>query len=182
MNCQTHEAQIGDYVDGTLDETQRPSLESHLATCASCRALVADFSVIRSASLELEAQVPPPHVWRNIAAAIENEPKPLLGFGGTQWWRAFAPVAAMTFLVVGMAWTAGRLTPVATERLARVSPAAQSEPVSIVAEYKRAEQDLQHDRGARADRRERSLGARHGNGRRAQGESYSARRRHRREP
>jgi hypothetical protein len=142
MNCQTHEAQIGDYVDGTLDETQRPSLESHLATCASCRALVADFSVIRSASLELEAQVPPPHVWRNIAAAIENEPKPLLGFGGTQWWRAFAPVAAMTFLVVGMAWTAGRLTPVATERLARVSPAAQSEPVSIVAEYKQAEQDL----------------------------------------
>ena len=98
MSCQDYAGQIGDYVDGTLDETQRASVESHLLTCASCRALVTDFSVIRSASLELEAHVPPPHVWRKVSAAIEAEPKPLLGFGG-QWWRAFAPVAAMSILV-----------------------------------------------------------------------------------
>ena len=48
MSCQDCEAQIGDYVDGTLDETQRSSVESHLATCASCRALAADFNEIRS--------------------------------------------------------------------------------------------------------------------------------------
>jgi hypothetical protein len=141
MSCQDYEVQIGDYVDGTLDETQRASVESHLLTCVSCRALVTDFSVIRSASLELEAHVPPPHVWGKISAAIEAEPKPLLGFGG-QWWRAFAPVAAMAILVIGLAWTAGQLSPVANERLARVTPGAASEPVSLVAEYRQAEQDL----------------------------------------
>src|SRR5688500_12645391 len=54
MNCQDYEAQIGDYVDGTLDESQRPALDAHLASCASCRALVDDFTVIRAASLNLE--------------------------------------------------------------------------------------------------------------------------------
>jgi len=142
MSCQDYAAQIGDYVDGTLDETQRASVESHLLTCASCRALVSDFSVIRAASLELEAPAPPPHVWRKISAAIEAEPKPLLGFGDGQWWRVFAPVAAMAILVIGLAWTAGQLSPVANQRLARVTPDARSEPVSLVAEYRQAEQDL----------------------------------------
>ena len=140
MNCQDYE--IGDYVDGTMDEAQRASCESHLATCASCRALASDFSVIRAASLTLEAQVPPPHVWRKLSAAIEAEPKPLLGLGGAYWWRVLAPVAAMVVLVVALSWTAGRLTPVANERLARVAPGSGSEPVTIAAEYQLAEQDL----------------------------------------
>lgn len=147
MSCQDYAreeraAQIGDYVDGTMDEAQRESCESHLATCASCRALASDFSVIRAASLTLEAQVPPPHVWRKLSAAIEAEPKPFLGLGGAYWWRALAPVVAMVALVVALSWTAGRLTPVATERLARVATGSGSEPVSIAAEYQLAEQDL----------------------------------------
>jgi anti-sigma factor RsiW len=145
MSCRDYEAQIGDYVDDTLDETQRASVESHLATCASCRTLVSDFIMIRSTSQTLEDQVPPPHIWRHIAAAIDAEPRPLLGLGGAQWWRAFAPVAAMAILVVGLAWTAGQLTPAATERLARnATPPTGSEPVSLVAEYRQAEQDLSH--------------------------------------
>jgi Putative zinc-finger len=142
MSCQDYEAQIGDYADGTMDEAQRASCESHLATCASCRALASDFSVIRAASLTLEAQVPPPHVWRKLSAAIEAEPKPLLGLGGAYWWRVLAPVAAMVVLVAALSWTAGRLTPVANERLARVAPGSGSEPVTIAAEYQLAEQDL----------------------------------------
>ena len=142
MSCQDREGQIGDYVDGTLDETQRSSVESHLATCASCRALAADFNEIRSTSLTLEAHVPPPLVWQKISAAIEAEPKPLLGFGGAQWWRAFAPVAAMAVLIVALAWTGSRLTPIAGERVARVTPGTESEPISLVAEYQQAEQDL----------------------------------------
>jgi hypothetical protein len=147
MSCQDYAreeraALIGDYVDGTMDEAQRASLESHLSACASCRAMASDFSVIRAATLTLEAQVPPPHVWRKLSASIEAEPKPLLGLGGAYWWRALAPVAAMVVLVVALSWTAGRLTPVANERLARVSPGAASEPATIAAEYRLAEQDL----------------------------------------
>ena len=142
MSCQDYEALIGDYVDGDVDEAQRASLESHLSTCASCRAVVTDFSVIRAATLTLEAQVPPPDVWRKLSAAIEAEPKPFFGLGGAYWWRALAPAAAMVVLVVALSWTAGRLSPVATERLARVATGTGSEPVSIVAEYQLAEQNL----------------------------------------
>lgn len=147
MSCQDYAreeraAQIGDYVDGTMDDAQRSTFESHLSTCASCRAMASDFSVIRAASLTLEAQVPPPHVWRKLSAAIEAEPKPLLGLGAAYWWRALAPVAAMVLLVVALSWTAGRLTPVATERLARVAAGSAFEPVTIAAEYQLAEQDL----------------------------------------
>jgi len=142
MNCQDYEAQIGDYVDDAMDEAQRASFESHLSTCASCRAAVADFSVIRAASLSLEPQVPPPHVWRKLSAAIEAEPKPFLGVGGTQWWRAFAPVAAMAVLVASLSWTAAQLTSVPGERIATRTPVTQSEPVSILAEYQLAERDL----------------------------------------
>src|SRR5687768_8800385 len=142
MSCQEYEAQIGDYVDGAMDEARRASFESHLTTCASCQAIVADFSVIRAASLSLEPQVPPPHVWQKLSAAIEAEPKPFFGVGGSQWWRAFAPAAAMAVLVASLSWTAAQLTSVPGERQAGTTPVTQSEPVSILAEYQLAERDL----------------------------------------
>lgn len=142
MSCQAYESQIGDYVDGTMDDAQRASFESHLTTCAACQAVVADFTVIRAASLSLEPQLPPPHVWRRLSGAIEAEPKPLLGFGGTPWWRAFAPAAAMAVLVAALSWTAAQLTVAPGERLASRTPATPSEPVSILAEYQVAERHL----------------------------------------
>src|SRR5690349_10033141 len=108
MSCQEYDTQIGEYVDGVMNEAQRASFESHLTTCASCRAVVADFTVIRAASLSLEPRVPPPHVWHKLSAAIEAEPKPF--FGGGTWWRAFAPVAAMAVLIASMSWTAAQLS------------------------------------------------------------------------
>jgi hypothetical protein len=142
MSCGNYDTDIGDYVDGTMDEARRAAFESHVAACAPCRAAVADFNVIRAVARTLEPQVPPSRVWRTLSAAIEAEPKPLLVFGGAEWWRVFAPAAAMTALVVALAWTAGQLTSVPRERLARTTPANVAEPVSILAEYRLAERDL----------------------------------------
>jgi anti-sigma factor RsiW len=142
MSCQDYDAQVGDYADGTIDEGERAAFESHLASCASCQATVADFRVIRAASLALEPHLPPSHVWRKLSAAIETEPKPFFGAGGTKWWRACAPAAAMAVLVAGLSWTAAQLTSVPGERLARATPAVQAEPVSILAEYQLAERSL----------------------------------------
>jgi len=141
MSCQEYEAQIGEYVDGAMDDTQRASFESHLTTCASCRAVVTDFTVIRAASLSLEPRVPPPHVWHKVAAAVEAEPKPFFGLGGS-WWRAFAPVAAMAVLVASLTWTAAQLAVAPGERPATAPALAQNEPVSIEAQYQLAERDL----------------------------------------
>jgi hypothetical protein len=145
MSCQEYEAQIGDYVDGAMDEADLAAFESHLTSCASCRAVVADFSVIRAASLSLEPQVPPPHVWQKLSAAIEAEPKPFFGVGGAQWWRAFAPAAAMAVLVAGLSWTAAQLAVLPRSTTAAqltLAPATPAEPVSILAEYQLAERNL----------------------------------------
>ncbi len=141
MSCQDYEAQIGEYVDGAMDEAERASFESHLSTCASCRAVVADFTVIRAASLSLEPRVPPPHVWHKVSAAIDAEPKSFFGMGGT-WWRAFAPVAAMAVLVASLTWTGAQLAVAPGERPATAPALAQNEPVSIEAQYQLAERDL----------------------------------------
>ncbi len=140
MSCQAYDAEIGDYVDGTMDKARRAEFESHLTECASCRAVVADFTVIRSTSLSLEPQVPPAHVWQKLSAAIDAEPTPL--FAGGPWWRVFAPVAAMAVLVASLSWTAAQLTLVPAERLARTEPGTQTEPASILAEYQLAERNL----------------------------------------
>ena len=141
MSCRGYEDQIGDYVDGTMNETERASFESHLTTCASCQAVVADFTVIRAASLSLEPQLPSSQVWQRIAAAIEAEPKPLLGASSAPWWRTFAAAASIAVLVAALSWTAGQLAPVPGQRLARV-PTTEAEPTSILGEYQLAERDL----------------------------------------
>lgn len=152
MSCQAYEAAIGDYVDGTMDAARRAEVESHLMTCASCRAVVADFTLIRTVSRSLEPHVPPPHVWQRLSAAMDAEPKPLLA--GGPWWRVFAPVAAMAVLVASLAWTAaqlstaprsttaGPLTSASGERLASAEPVPPTEPEWIGAEYQLAERDL----------------------------------------
>ena len=144
MNCRDYDTQIGDYVDGTLDEHARATLEAHLSTCAPCRAVVADLEVIRTTSLALESHVPPPHAWTRLASAIEAEPRrfpAVWGLPGGRWWQTFASAAATILLVVSLSWIGGRLVPVAEEgRLARVTPAPGSEPAaSIAAEYDLAE-------------------------------------------
>jgi hypothetical protein len=143
MNCREYDTRIGDYVDGTLDERARAALEAHLSTCAQCRAVVADLEVIRTASLALESQVPPPQVWTKLSAAIEAEPQRFpagWGLPGGRWWHT-VPAAAMLTLVVGLSWIGGRLVPVAEQgRLASVSPAPVAEPASIAAEYHLAEE------------------------------------------
>lgn len=141
MSCQEYEAQIGDYVDDAMSGAERATFESHLATCATCQAIVADFRVIRAASLSLEPQLPSPHVWRQIEAAIDAEPKPLLA-GAGQWWRTFAPVAAMSVLVASLTWTAVQLAPVPNQREAALVARPASSPVTILSEYQLAERNL----------------------------------------
>ena len=141
MSCQGYEDQIGDYVDGTMNEAERASFESHLTSCASCQAMVSDFMVIRTASLSLEPQVPPPQVWGRIAAPSRRNRNrcsdSAAPHGGGRLrlqrrWLSWLPRCR---------GRAAQLTPVPGQRLARV-PTTEAEPVSILAEYQLAERDL----------------------------------------
>ena len=90
MNCQDYEIALGDYVDGTLDERSRIELEAHLASCERCRAVVADFTALRQATLALEPELPPAHVWTKLAAAFETEQRSSFHGWGFTWKQSLA--------------------------------------------------------------------------------------------
>ena len=107
-----NEIAIGDYADGSLDEAARAIVEAHLAGCASCRALAADFAALRSLARTLEPQVPPPHAWTRLAAALEERPRSRSWLSGP--WTVWQPLAAaaMALLITAGLWSvAERLTP-----------------------------------------------------------------------
>ncbi len=68
-----NDTQLNDYVDETLDATERPAVDTHLAGCAECRALVDDLRAIRSAAAALDPRDPPARAWPRIERAIKLE-------------------------------------------------------------------------------------------------------------
>jgi len=58
------------YADGSLEATERPDLERHLASCAACRQAVDDLREIFRATGTLEERDPPVRAWSRIERAI----------------------------------------------------------------------------------------------------------------
>jgi anti-sigma factor RsiW len=85
MTCHEYESDLDDFVDGALPAERVAVVEAHLATCASCRALVTDLRTLHAVAANLERRTPPPHVWTNIAAAIHADS------GRASWWQSFNP-------------------------------------------------------------------------------------------
>src|SRR5215472_11859998 len=64
---------LNDYVDDALGAAERADVERHLASCASCRALVEDLREIRATAKSLEFREPPARVWPRLERAIRLE-------------------------------------------------------------------------------------------------------------
>ena len=124
MNCHEYQADLGDYVDRSIPAARAGALDVHLAGCARCRAVVADFRTLQTVASSLERRTPPEQVWTKIAAAINQEPAP------PAWWNPFAapflgwrPMLAAGVVVALLAvgtWFSWR--EVSTVRTARVVP------------------------------------------------------------
>ena len=140
MSCQDYEIALGDYVDGTLDERSRIGVEAHLSACERCRAIVADFSVLRQATLALEPALPPAHVWTKLADAFEAEQRSSFRSWGFTWRQSLAASVVAAMLVASLVWVGKGLSPVArsSTQLASATPAA-TEPASVGAEFDLAE-------------------------------------------
>ena len=116
MTCHQYEAAISEYVDGTLQSSERASdrelveaLEAHLAGCSRCCAIREDFHTLREAARTLQPRVPPAHVWTHIAQQT--------GAPRRRPWRALVPMtarwqpiaaAATVVLVLAGTWLAWR--------------------------------------------------------------------------
>jgi anti-sigma factor RsiW len=138
MTCQDYEIALGDYVDDTLDQRSRSEIDTHLATCARCRAIVNDFAALREAARTLEPQLPPAHVWTRLSAAIETERgSSFKGWGLT--WQTLAASLATAAIVASLTWIGNGLAPInsSSSRVATATP--PPEPISVEAEFTLAE-------------------------------------------
>ena len=64
---------LSGYLDDELSAHERTEVEAHLATCADCRAVLADLERVVTAARGLEPGEPPRHLWAGIAGRIAAE-------------------------------------------------------------------------------------------------------------
>lgn len=119
MNCHTYDDVLDDYVNGARSassggpDTRLSAFESHLAGCARCQALVADFTSIRRAAAALDEHVPPARLWAKVAGSIDQRER-------QRWWHrplqerfpVWIPVAlaaSLAILVGGSGWLMSRV-------------------------------------------------------------------------
>ena len=69
------EAELSEFLDGGLDERARLGLETHLAGCPDCAALLDDLRAITLQARSLESRPPETDLWPLIAERIGAEPK-----------------------------------------------------------------------------------------------------------
>ncbi len=97
MRCRKARFLISEYTDGTLAPRKSARLESHLATCADCRAVHADLRALVGEARKLETPSVPDEAWPRIRAYLREAGAPADRDG-----RAFylAPALAALALTV----------------------------------------------------------------------------------
>src|SRR5256885_5671304 len=141
MMCGDREAQLNEYVDGTLAADARALVETHLAQCAGCRGTVAELRGLVHGARELPRTIEPgSELWTGIAGRIgKRETR-----NGKRWGRG--ALAAAATLVIGFALY--RLLPSST---------VFSRPegrgwAAVQAEYQQATDELTRALAAERDR------------------------------
>jgi anti-sigma factor RsiW len=135
ITCEAFDAALPDYLEGTLDDSLRASVELHLRECVRCAGLVRDIENIRKEASALPDLVPARDLWEGIEARIAAPVIPLAARPERQ--RRFAPawmgVAAAALIVT----TAGITYELTTRSLApnqsasaapTIQNAAQTQP------------------------------------------------------
>ena len=99
MMCSDREAQLNEYVDGTLATGARALVETHLAQCAGCREAVAELRALVAGAAALPKSIEPGRdLWTPITARIAQRAMWNLQ---RAFWRG--ALAAAATLVIGFA-------------------------------------------------------------------------------
>ena len=128
MTCEAFDAALPDYLEGTLDDSRRASVERHLSECVRCASLLRDIENISKEAAALPDMVPSRDLWQGIEARIAAPVIPLAARPERQ--SRFAPawmgVAAAALIVstAGITYmlSAHSLRPTQGSTVARVTP------------------------------------------------------------
>jgi len=77
MTCEAFDAALPDYLEGTLDDSRRASVERHLSECVRCTGLLKDIESISKQAAALPDMVPSRDLWQGIEARIAAPVIPL---------------------------------------------------------------------------------------------------------
>jgi hypothetical protein len=77
MDCAALDERLADYLEGDLDPATQRELETHVATCVRCSALVRDLEQIRASAADLPELTPSRDLWSGIAHRIDTPVIPL---------------------------------------------------------------------------------------------------------
>jgi len=70
MTCEAFDTALPDYLEGTLDDSRRASVERHLSECVRCTSLLKDRESISKQAASLPDMVPSRDLWQGIEARI----------------------------------------------------------------------------------------------------------------
>jgi hypothetical protein len=103
-------AQLSAYLDNELDRAARVSVESHLAECDECRAVLADLRKIVVAAPQYTGQAPARDLWAGITAGIARAQVIPLAARRRQfgWRELIAASIVMAAMGGGTVWLAVR--------------------------------------------------------------------------
>ena len=144
MDCQDYRDAIAELVDGTLDAARQAALERHVASCADCRALVADLKSIQAAAFTLERREPPARVWTAIRERVAAEPAPdtrgrVLAWPRTRTaWGVWMAAAAALLLATTVGIMSILNAPPSHQEERAAAPAEPANIESIQAEFQAA--------------------------------------------
>jgi len=94
------DAQLNEYVDGTVAARDRASVEAHLAECAGCRAAVAELRSLAAAAATLPKSIEPGRdLWAAIETRIRQRPRRNVQ---RVWWFGALAAAAVLVLAFGI--------------------------------------------------------------------------------
>jgi anti-sigma factor RsiW len=71
MSCSEVQSALSELVDGTLPRDRRSLVESHLDSCADCRAIADDIRRIRQQARALPKMTPPAALWDKVRADFQ---------------------------------------------------------------------------------------------------------------
>lgn len=100
MKCKEFESGILSYTDGRASEAEQRAVESHLASCAACRARVAEFRSVWSALDEAPALDPSPAFDARLRQRIAAEPR-------RTWFGWLVPAPRLMLATAALALLAG---------------------------------------------------------------------------
>ena len=143
MMCGDREAQLNEYVDGTLAADARALVEAHLARCAGCREAVAQLRGLVDGARGLPRAIEPgSELWTGIAGRIGKRETG----NGKRWWGGALAAAATVIL----AFALSRLLPTSTD----LSRPGAEEWAAVEAAYESAAVDLDRTLATERDRLE----------------------------